>query len=239
MTFQAEKLLYILPLIPAFLLAIIVCLPWARPRLPGWIFVAFGYILLDAAITIEAPHIPGTHWNWIGKSASFILAIVLIAALRPPADAIALRWPERYRERRWAIFGILGTILFASIVNVAFRNHQPIEFETILYQATMPGLAEEFCWRGLVFLFLGRAYASMDGKLNLIPAAFISTLIFGIAHGVSLDNGSAHFAWLAFLYASLFGAWLALLRLRVRSLWVLVAAHNFGNVAGTLIGVIT
>jgi membrane protease YdiL (CAAX protease family) len=238
MTFQTAKLIYIVPWIPAFLLAVFVCLPWARPRLPGWIFVTFGYIILDATITIEAPHIPGTHWNWIGKGASFILALVIIAVLRPPTDATALRWPQHHGERQWAIFGILGTILFASAVNFAFRNYKPVSFETILYQATMPGLAEEFCWRGVVFLFLGRAYASVDGKPNLIPAAFISTLIFGLAHGVSLDNGSPHFAWLAFLYASLLGAWLALLRLRVRSLGILVAAHNFGNVAGALVGAI-
>jgi len=236
MTFHAEKLIYIVPWIPAFLLAVVICLPWARPRRPCWIFVAFGYVLLDATITIEAPHIPGTHWNWIGKGASFVLALLLIAVFRPTADEIALRWPRGDREWRWAFVGILVATVFASVVNFAFRNHQPPSLEDMLYQVTLPGLAEEFCWRGLVFLFLGRAYPSVDGKPNLIPAAFISTIIFGLAHGVSLDNGSTHFAWLAFGYASLFGGWLALLRLRARSLGILVAAHNLGNAVGALVG---
>jgi len=232
------RLIYLAPMVLAFLLAVLACLPWARPHQPKWIVTALVYVLLDGAVTVEAPHIPGTHWNWIGKATSIAFALVIVAALRPSSDESALRWPRKPGEWLWTVLGIMGTTLFACGVNFAFRDHQVPDAEQLLYEATLPGLSEEFCWRGVLFVLLGRAYAFTNGKPNLIPAAVVSTVMFGLIHGISLDNGSPRFAWLPFTYATAFGVWLAVVRLRARSLASLVVAHNFANTCGVLIGAI-
>lgn len=232
------RLIYLAPLVPAFLLSLLACLPLARPHSHRWIVVAFFYVLLDGAVTLEAPHLPGTHWNWIGKATSIALALIIVAVLRPTADESALRWPREPTEWRWTVLSIIGAALFASAVNFAYRDHQMPDGEHLFYQATMPGLSEEFCWRGILFVFLGRAYAFTNGKPNLIPAAIVSTLMFGLIHGISLDNGSPEFAWLPFTYAAALGAWLAIVRLRARSLASLVVVHNVANTCGALIGAI-
>ena len=217
------------------LLAIVVLLPWVRPRRPWWLAAAIFYLLLDEAANIGPPHIPGTHWNWLGKAASVLLALVILALLRPGRDETALRWPARPGEWRWTVAGILGAVLFSVVVNFAFRDHEIRSAEDLLFQATMPGLAEELSWRCLLFLLVGRAYMHHDGRPNLLAGSMIGTLHFGLAHGFSFDAGVVGFVWLPFAYTTVFGAWLALIRLRARSLAALVVSHNAANVCGALV----
>ena len=115
------------------------------------------------------------------------------------------------------------------------RNHTGPSPETIAYEATMPGLAEELCWRGIVFVLLGRAYSQTTGGPNLFPAALCATVLFGLCHGFSIDNGLFRFACLPFVFATIFGTGLAFLRLRVKSLPTLVATHNIANVCSDLV----
>ncbi len=217
------------------LLAIVALLPWMRPRRPWWLAVAILYLLLDEAVTIEPPHILGTHWNWLGKAASILLALVILALLRPGRDETALRWPAPPGEWWWSVAGILGAVLFAGVVNFAFRDHKSPGAEDFLYQATMPGFAEELSWRCLLFLLVGRAYMHHDGRPNLLAASIVSTLTFGLGHGFSFEAGVVGFAWLPFAYATVVGAWLALIRLRSRSVAASILCHNAANVCGALV----
>ena len=217
------------------LLAIVALLPWLRPRRPWWLAAAIFYLLLDEAVTIEPPHIPGTHWNWLGKAGSILLALVILALLRPGRDETALRWPAHPGEWRWTVAGILGAVLFAGVVNFAFRDHDIPSAEDLLFQATMPGFAEELSWRCLLFLLVGRAYTHHDGRPNLLAASVVSTLTFGLGHGFSFEAGAVGFAWLPFAYATVVGAWLALIRLRARSVAASILCHNAANVCGALV----
>ncbi len=228
------KLIYLAPEIPAFAVAILVCLPWMRPRRYAWLGAGLGYVLFDGLVTIYAPRLPHAHWNWIGKAASLGLALCMVAVLRAPRRETALRWPGGRRQWCWTIAGITGACVFAIGANAGFSDHSRLTVETIAYQATMPGLAEEFCWRGLLFYLLGRAHGHSDGVAAQVPAAVASTLIFSLGHGFSVDYGSAGFAWLPFFYAAVFGGWLAVVRVHTQSLAACVAAHNLANVCGTL-----
>jgi membrane protease YdiL (CAAX protease family) len=230
------KLIYLAPEIPTFAVAVLVCLPWIRPRHLSWLGAALAYVLLDGVVTLFAPRIPHTHWNWTGKAAALVLALTLLFALPAPARETALRWPRGRLQWRWSVLGIVAACVFAGGINFAFRDHTWPTIERLAYEATMPGLAEEFCWRGLLFVLLGRAYANAIGAAEFIPAAITSTLMFSLGHAVSMDHGSAHFAWLPFFYAAAFGAMLALMRLRTQSLAACILAHNMANLCGDLTG---
>jgi membrane protease YdiL (CAAX protease family) len=226
-------LITLAPLIPSFLAAVLACLPWFRPSRPLWLIACLGYLRLDGTVTLAGHHlIPGLQWNWAGKGFSAILALIIILVMRPAQSELPLGRPENWR---WTILGIAGAALFAGALSFLFRDHAAPTPETLVYQATMPGLSEELCWRGLVFAFFGRAYARANGTPNLIPASVTTTLMFGLIHGVSADNAALHFAWLPFLYALIFGAGLAFLRVKTKSIPTLIVTHNAGNVCSQLV----
>ncbi len=231
-----SRLIYLAPSVPAFIVAIVGCLPWFRPTRPIWLFACLGYILADEAITFASLHlVAGLDRNWIGKAFSAALACLVIAVLGPSRTELPLGLPTGRRAWAWTFAGMLVATLFTASVSFALRDHTVPSIGTIAYEATMPGLAEELCWRGLVFLFLGRAYRRPDQTLNFVPAAITSTLMFGLLHGITIDHGSTRFAWIPFLFASLFAALAAILRLRARSLPALIATHNITNVCSDLV----
>lgn len=230
------RLIYLTPEIPAFIIAVIATLPWARPSRPIWLVACLGYVLLDGAVSLAGYHqIHGLHWNWLGKAFSIALAGLVILILRPNSDELPLGFPRDQAAWRWTVLGIMAACLFSGTINFIMSDHVFPTPETIAFEATMPGVAEEFCWRGLVFVLLGRAFSRLDGTPNLVPAAICATLLFGLGHGFSLDNGSFRFAWVPFAYATTFGAGLAFLRLRARSLPSLMVTHNLANVCGALV----
>jgi membrane protease YdiL (CAAX protease family) len=137
-------------------------------------------------------------------------------------------------EWRWTILGVIVASAFAGITNFLLRDHSSLTGEQLFYEASLPGLAEEMAWRGLLFIFLARAYSPTNDVVSFVPAAIISTLCFGLCHGISLDNGSPNFYWLPFCYATVLGAWFAFLRIRVKSMVTLSIAHNASNICAVL-----
>jgi len=230
-----DSLICLAVLIAGFAAGVALCLPWARPARPVWLVVCLGYVLADGVVTLLGFHLlAGLHWNWAGKGFSVLLAAAVIAALRPSRAALPLGLPADPAGWRWSLLGVVAAGLFAGVCGLVFRDHVMPGVEDILYQATMPGLAEELCWRGLVFVLLGRAYAGADGRRGAVPAAVMVTLLFGLIHGVQAGAGGVRFAVLPFAYAVVFGAGLAVVRLRGRSLVSCVVAHNVGNVIGAV-----
>ena len=234
---MVDKFLYLMPEVPAFVIAAIASLPWARPSRPIWLVACLGYVLLDGVVTLAGYHqVPGLHWNWLGKAFSIALAGLMILILRTRSDELPLGFPRDGAGWRWIVLGVIAACLFSGTINFIIPDHVFPSSETIAFEATMPGVAEEFCWRGLVFVLLGRAFSRPDGTPNLVPAAVCATLLFGLGHGFSVDNGSFRFAWLPFAYATTFGAGMAFLRLRAKSLPSLMVTHNLANVCGDLVG---
>jgi membrane protease YdiL (CAAX protease family) len=173
------------------------------------------YLALDTVVVIYTPSPAGVAWNWTGKLASIALAVVAIAALRLRRDEVGLVMPDK---RCAVLIGI--AIAFHAALNVLFATGEPTTLETVLFQATMPGLAEELAYRGVAFALVRRAF---DGASA--PAIIITTLAFGLAHG---------FALLPFLFAAALGGWFAWIRTRSGSVLGCVIAHNAANIAGTL-----
>jgi uncharacterized protein len=187
-----------------------------------WLVAAIAYLAVDSVVVIETPSPSWVHWNWLGKLASLALASLTIVVLRLTRDEVGLVWP---RKRNATIVGIAVAIAFSGALNAVFATGEPTSIEAVLFQATMPGLAEELVYRGVAFALLVRALRSQRA------AAIVSTLAFAAVHGVS----PAGVFILPALYAAAVGGWLAWIRCRTGSLVGCVAAHNAANVAGTLV----
>jgi membrane protease YdiL (CAAX protease family) len=109
--------------------------------------------------------------------------------------------------------------------------------ETLAFQATMPGLAEEIAFRGIApAILLG--LMNRKPHVNDIPWAviFATSLMFGIWHSLSVSGGAVGFDLMSGLFpfiGSIPGGWL---RFKTKSLLAPILIHSIANVAFHLAG---
>ncbi|HEX7965869.1 MAG TPA: CPBP family intramembrane glutamic endopeptidase [Gammaproteobacteria bacterium] len=171
--------------------------------------------------------IPG-HWNWTGKILSLMFAAIVIISLRLSPDAVGLRRQEHPRIA-WIALGLF--IVWGACLGFLFKPGVP-DAETLAFQATMPGLAEELAYRGVapaILLMLINRKPHVDG----IPWAVIlvTSVTFGIWHALSYSHGHIGFDVMSGLFpfiGSIPGGWL---RFKTKSLLVPVLGHSLANVA--------
>jgi membrane protease YdiL (CAAX protease family) len=177
------------------------------------------------------------HWNWGGKVGEIIWSCCVVYLLKwvTPIDA-GLTVPNT-TDILWGI--ILGLIytLFALIEMAISHQYPPnsmLTFETILFQFTLPGLAEEFFFRGVLLATLNYYFPSRWQILKVRGrvGAILVTLLFLFNHVVYFADGerslSIHLANLSFdlIFASFC---LILLREKTGSIWPGALFHNLAN----------
>ena len=193
------------------------------------------YLAIDVQIQLHAPRIHELHWNWIGKGLSIALGLAVVRIMRLSCAEIGLVLP-RQNNWKWFVAGITIPVVLSIAVNTYFRGHNPFGLETILYQASLPGIAEEFVYRGVLFGLLMRAYGSKEGASLGFTVITITTLPFGLSHGFPFGVITFTFTWVFFLFALCLGCWLAIVRCCTKSIMIGVIAHNLANVVGLWAG---
>jgi len=197
------------------------------------------YLGLDDLVTglppaIKSLHFPGVHWNWTGKLLSLGLSAlaIFVLRLRPEAVGITLRW----RNGKVGVAFLLFFIVWGACLGLLFKPGTP-DLETLAFQATMPGLAEELVYRGILPAILLWRTASVGDTEQMPWAVIVSTAVaFGVWHGLSLSGGHFGFDVMSALFpflGSIPGGWL---RFKTRSLAFPIAAHGLANVAFHLAG---
>ena len=197
------------------------------------------YLALDDLAT-GLPHLvrafdvlPG-EWNWSGKSLSLVLSVFVMLALRLSPDAVGLRWRQAHPRIGWIAVGLF--VVWGACLGLLFKPGAP-DAETLAFQATMPGLAEEIAYRGIapaLLLSLWPRKPHVDG----IPWSVIlaTSAMFGVWHSLGYSDGRFAFDPMSGLFpfiGSIPGGWL---RFKTKSLVVPVAGHALANVAFHLAG---
>ncbi len=196
------------------------------------------YLALDDLAT-GLPHLAGAFdfipgsWNWSGKVLSLAFSVVVMVALRLSPDAVGLRGPTHPRIA-WIALALF--VVWGACLGWVFQPGVP-DAETLAFQATMPGLAEEIAYRGIapaILLGLVNRKPHVDG----IPWAVIlaTSTMFGLWHALSISDGRIGFDPMSGLFpfiGSIPGGWL---RFKTRSLLVPVLGHGLANVAFHLAG---
>ena len=183
-------------------------------------------------ITRSLDFIPGS-WNWTGKILSLVFAGIVVLVLRLSPDAIGFRKQE---HQRTAWVAVMLFIVWGVCLGLLFKPGAA-DAETLAFQATMPGLAEEIAYRGIapaILLSLMNRKPHIDG----IPWAVIlvTSVIFGIWHSLTFSNGSVGFNLISGLFpfiGSVPGGWL---RFKTKSLLTPILGHSLANVAFHLAG---
>lgn len=111
--------------------------------------------------------------------------------------------------------------------------------ETVLYQATMPGLEEELLFRGILWALIDRALRrrTVLWGAQVGWGLVITTLVFGLAHGVVVDEHlGLSFAPSLVVATGVFGFVAGWVRARAASIWPAVVLHGAVNVSGVVLG---
>lgn len=130
-------------------------------------------------------------------------------------------------------FAILGAITLNMEKGVEF-SYQPLAFINIFVGCFAIGIVEEFSFRGLIFGGLLQKLG--NSKKNIILAAFLSGLLFGVMHVIgSVINGevtnmvSVATAILKTVQAGVFGVVLAFIYYKTRNIYAVAVLHAFDD----------
>jgi membrane protease YdiL (CAAX protease family) len=196
------------------------------------------YLALDDLVTglpnlaRSLDFIPG-NWNWSGKILSLVFSLVVIFLLRLSPDAVGVRKPE-HPKIGWIALGLF--IVWGACLGSMFKPGA-FDAETLAFQATMPGLAEEIAYRGIApAILLTLMYRKPH--IDEIPWAVIlaTSVVFGFWHALSFAHGKFAFETLSGLFpfvGSIAGGWL---RFKTKSLLVVILGHGLANVAFHIAG---
>jgi len=222
--------------LPAFILLILIMIAKSR-RDVGAAALLFALYLVDA-LCLQISHwlpqtaVAGTHWNWSGKIASALFALGALSVLPQTAfNQVGLfRWPE---PSAWLRILVILAFIVGFAVARGQLGHEPFSLETLAFQATMPGLAEETAYRGVWWIVLALALdrPAIDNGTTPWSTLIVISLLFASVHSISLSESGAVLidapaAAATALAATLYG----LLQSTGRALWLTILAHNLSNV---------
>lgn len=210
-----------------------------------------------AVVAVRTSHTEKLRYLWL-LSALFLVEMACVLSPRAPFIPAGWNWQGKFLECFWVLafvatgfaggfsdFGFRGrlakgsgtALLLAAALGLCFPIfglfvagfRMPTDLETVLFELSMPGLAEELVFRGVFQSLLNRVFGR---PWRLLGAQVgwgyvLTTLLFTVAHGVFV-NRSLHpqfsaFSMLPGLYAGLVLGWM---RERGESLWPCVLLHN-------------
>ena len=202
---------------------------WREPQRRAWALVAIAGGVLYLALRglpLPAASDRGTRedFNWGGHllalGGMLALAVLLVRRTGIAPRDLGFARPARLRLAAGVVVAAL-LVSYPLLVITAGRL-QPIPASAWLFVATMPGLAEEVAFRGVLLAAADRAapaarlIAGVPVSLGaaLLTAAFVGLHGFGVGMLVSVLPGALLYLWL---------------RLRTGSVLVPIVAHNLWN----------
>jgi hypothetical protein len=209
--------------------AVLLAAAWREPQRRAWALVAIAggvlYLMLRGLTLPAGSDRPtGEHFSWSGHLLALggMLALAVLLVRRTGIAARELGFA------RPASLGLAAGVVAAALLVsyplqvITAGRPEPIPPSAWLFVATMPGLAEEVAFRGVLLAAADRAapaarvIAGVPVSLGaaLLTAAFVGLHGFGIGMLVSVLPGSLLYLWL---------------RLRTGSVLVPIVAHNLWN----------
>ncbi|HEX3808919.1 MAG TPA: CPBP family intramembrane glutamic endopeptidase [Rhizomicrobium sp.] len=227
---------------------LLLALPALGGKQRGWIAaVAIFSFLSTVAVSLPVtwPHaFPaiGKDWNWDGKLCSIafttVAAIVLMVFAGFRRTDFGLTFKQAPGTGRAILFGIVPFLIFDAAIVWAIAPHEAVSPETLAFQGTLPGLDEEFLFRGVMLALFDRMFSA---KASILGArmgygALVVSIVFGLVHAVRIDaNFAIHTYVMQGVFAGITGLVLVWIRTRTQSLVVPVLTHNALNLINNIL----
>lgn len=187
----------------------------------------------------------GLHFAWGGKLLSLLLSLGIIFSLNKK-NREAVGFTLKTNSKKQVKFGVsvfLGFLAFDFIFKmILFPKGGTFDWETFLFQASMPGLTEEIAFRGIGFWLLDKAFPP---KWNYKGVQFgwgfiIITILFGVGHGVILTTDyQVKFDFVTIIYLILISSFsVGVLRKFSGNLIFPIIGHNCINLMNAIIRIL-
>jgi uncharacterized protein len=180
----------------------------------------------------------GQTWNWAGKTGSLLVALVFIVTFTTFTTR-QFGLTAKIELRGATPILLICTVYFVlrlSLYLAATKGTGAFHAETFLFQATLPGMAEEVVFRGILLTLLD--YVFIEPRWTLAHVSFgwaagLTSILFGLTHGISFDS-SYHIQFNAFAIArtAFDGFLFAILVTKTQSLLPGIVFHNLLNLIG-------
>lgn len=200
----------------------------------GALLLGLDDLVTGLASTVPALGLFGGGWNWSGKVYSLALSVLVILVLKLDRHAVGLTFKQR---TPWlSVAAVLGFIVWGSVLGWVFQPGLA-DVETLAFQVTMPGLAEELVYRGVVpAVLLGALWGRALPERGYWPVIIGTAIAFGLWHSLGYSKATWNIDPMSGLFpfiGSLAGGWL---RFRTGSLLVPVLGHGLANLAFHVVG---
>ena len=175
-------------------------------------------------------------WNWDGKIYSIVCGIAMYFLFRKQFcvnNFFTLKQNKAgLKAAIWTAIAIIGL----RVLGGALRSKE-FNLETLLFQLSMPGIDEEIIFRGII---LGLTCSSLRGGRSAAwnPSIMINTILFGLVHSWSYQDGVLDFNLVSFIGAGLVGYVLTYITLKTRSILLAMLTHNFCNFFPNLVSML-
>jgi len=234
----AESLIHILIVTPLFI--------WGRQRNTSANGSGIAYFVIIYVLTNLLLHgfsdvavFQGQQWNWVGKGLALIAGILFVFIVPNFHRTLFgittnANWTDTRSVLTFCVIYLLARIgLYASSNDATLAMHP----ETILYQATLPGMQEELLFRGISLGLLASMFALPRFSLLKVDfglATVITSILFGLTHGIKV-NGSFVFDvnYFVAVRTAFDGFLFALLAEKTKSILPSVVFHNLLNLIGS------
>jgi len=207
---------------------------WGPLFWSGFAFFVYFLMLRSSAVIPVPDFMAGLTLNWFGKIMSIGGTIAMLCFLPGVSLRSAGVTLKQNDGSLWPVL-LTGGITALSLAGTAMlvTSTTAVSMENLLFQASMPGLDEELFVRGLLLLLFHQAF----GKgLNVLGADtgwgfWLVVAIFGLLHGVTVQDGELAVNLWAILGTGFIGFTLTWMRERSGSLVFPILFHNVFNVA--------
>lgn len=199
---------------------------WSIAKLGLGVFSLF---LLDG-IAVHLPRLIGLDGIYWAVSGKFLQLLVFFLAARE-LFRVQVQRPRGEKWWMWVPIITVLTLLPSFLLQEGLLT-KPLGLEWGLYQATLPGLAEEIIYRGIILTMLdqslGRSIKLFGVRWGL--GVVITTLQFYFAHCFTLTpEFSIQIQWSALPDFVLYGVCMCWLHYRFESVWPSILTHNLHN----------
>ncbi|MEL6535499.1 MAG: CPBP family intramembrane glutamic endopeptidase [Bacteroidota bacterium] len=192
--------------------------------------------LLSLPIVYDEARVIEGNWNWAGKIYAILGSVVFLFFYKKYHRAdYFLTWKQNstFKHRGFAV--VLAIFIIGALINLIFPSPMVWNSETLLFQLTMPGLDEEIAYRGIMLGLLSNTLKKdlwFFGVRLGAPAIWISSILFGLVHGLMISPAyELYFYFEAFLTSLLYGLVWAWLTLKSGSILFSLISHNLANTA--------
>ncbi|OFX18972.1 MAG: hypothetical protein A2041_11080 [Bacteroidetes bacterium GWA2_31_9b] len=179
-------------------------------------------------------------WNWSGKIYAILGSVIFLLVYRKfkLADYYLTFKQERvFLKKGYIIIGIL--LLIGSIMSFIFSTKMEWDWETILFQLTLPGIDEEIAYRGIMLGLLTKVLKPQIkvGKINIGNfAILITALLFGFTHGLLItESFNIELRLYPLIRTFIMGLIWGWITIKSGSILLALISHNLGNVSDKLI----